>query len=817
MEHAERWPPVESSADLRYPARWTTGAKSGVGTATAPRSRIWFTIARGAITEIYYPTVDQANTRELRLVMVDDDGLVDGGDVSLEPIAEGVPGYHVRTRLRRRAMQGNDAVDVGVLHQTVVTDDERPVLVTRLRLEAPASMRLYALFQPHLANQGSGNDGWLGRYKGVPMLFARRGARSLALAYSGSIRGGTCTYVGKEDAWHELHAHGRIVQHRPLALNGNLLLAVELDTTACRAEGGAMLVLALGESPDDAGQQARAALEQQFEDVLGSYVRGWRDFHAGCTAPDEHDPQVVAGYRTSLAMLRAHEDKAHAGAAIASLAIPWGESRGDHDGGGYHLVWPRDLVEVAGGLLAGGLTESARQALLYLVSTQEASGHWPQNMWLDGHAYWRGVQLDEAGLPILLADALARHDALAGVDVWPMVRRAASYIVRHGPVTEEDRWEERAGYSPFTLAVEVAALTIAADFAQRRGEDGIARFLRETADAWNDGIERWTFVRDTDLARRLEVPGYYVRLAPAPRHRRQEVDRASLASSLKNHPIENTGAPYQTIVSPDALALVRFGLRHADDPRIRATIRAIDAELRSETPTGPVWHRFTGDRYGEHRDGSPFDGDGIGRGWPLLAGERAHYEVAHGDLEAARALRRTMLAQASEGGLIPEQVWDASDIPKRRLRCGHASGSAMPLVWAHAELVKLCRSIAEQRVFDTPPSVAMRYLCDRQHSTLDTWWVDGPVSREHSLPVGSTLRVECGVPFTLDWRVDGAENGARRASADSGLGVHFADVPLQQLPAGTVARIVVERDGRRDAGHPGRRSEHVVRVRADDV
>jgi glucoamylase len=175
-----------------------------------------------------------------------------------------------------------------------------------------------------------------------------------------------------------------------------------------------------------------------------------------------------------------------------------------------------------------------------------------------------------------------------------------------------------------------------------------------------------------------------------------------------------------------------------------------------------------------------------------------------------------MLAQASEGGLIPEQVWDASDIPSRRLRCGHASGSAMPLVWAHAELVKLCRSIGEQRVFDTPPSVAMRYLRDYQRSTLDTWWVDGPVSREHPVPVGSTLRVECGVPFALDWRVDGAESTAHRASADSGLGVHFADVPLRELPAGAVARIVVDRDGRGGTGPRGRRSEHVVRVGGGD-
>ena len=124
------------------------------------------------------------------------------------------------------------------------------------------------------------------------------------------------------------------------------------------------------------------------------------------------------------------------------------------------------------------------------------------------------------------------------------------------------------------------------------------------------------------------------------------------------------------LISPDALALVRFGLRAADDPRIRDTAKVIDALLKVETPSGPAWHRYNDDGYGEHEDGSPFDGTGIGRGWPLLTGERAHYELAAGRVENAKRLLTALESFANESGLIPEQVWDAPDIPERELHFG---------------------------------------------------------------------------------------------------------------------------------------------------
>ena len=484
-------------------------------------------------------------------------------------------------------------------------------------------------------------------------------------------------------------------------------------------------------------------------------------------------------YRVSTAVLKTHEAKRFPGGMIASLSIPWGSAKGDDDLGGYHLVWPRDLVESAGGLLAAGDVGSARDALFYLMCTQEADGHWSQNMWLDGTPYWGGVQMDEAAFPILLADALRRMKELNGLDPWPMVRRAACFLVCNGPVTQQDRWEEDGGYSPFTLAVEIAALLAAADFAEEAGEAPSARYLRETADAWNANIERWTYVTGTELARRVGVGGHYVRIAPP-----EVADAASPADGfvpIKNRPPGESSAPATYIVSPDALALVRFGLRPAEDPRILNTVRTIDATLRTETATGPVWHRYNEDGYGEHEEGSAFDGTGIGRGWPLLAGERAHYELARGDRAEAARLRRVMAGQTSPGGLIPEQVWDAADIPGRELFNGHPSGSAMPLVWAHAEYVKLLRSLKDGRVFDMPPQTVQRYQVEKVASAFSIWRYN---HKCRHLPTGKLLRIELLAPALIHWSADDWRTTQDIRTTDSKLGIHFADLPTDGLPAG---------------------------------
>ncbi|MEZ4770968.1 MAG: glycoside hydrolase family 15 protein [Caldilineales bacterium] len=400
-------------------------------------------------------------------------------------------------------------------------------------------------------------------------------------------------------------------------------------------------------------------------------------------------------------------------------------------------------------------------------------------MWVDGRPYWTGLQMDETALPVLLVDLASREDLLSNEEkrgLWRMVKGAAGFLVRHGPVSQQDRWEEDPGYSPFTLAVEVAALLAAADMGEREDDLAVAGYLRETADAWNASIERWTYVSGTDLAQQAGVDGYYVRIAPP-----DQADAASPAGGfvpIKNRPPGDNSRPASRLVSPDALALVRFGLRTADDPHIVNTVRVIDHLLKVDTPNGPAWHRYNDDGYGEHEDGSSFDGTGIGRAWPLLTGERGHYELAAGRKQEARRLLQAMEAFANEGGLISEQVWDSADIPDRELFCGEPSGSAMPLVWAHAEYVKLKRSLHDGRVFDTPLQPVERYLREHASSPLAIWRFS---QKPRTIPLQKTLRIELPAAAAIRWSADGWEHVDEIDTRDTGLGMHIADLPTGEL------------------------------------
>ena len=440
------------------------------------------------------------------------------------------------------------------------------------------------------------------------------------------------------------------------------------------------------------------------------------------------------------------------------------------------------MVETAGGLLAAGAHEDARRVLSYLQATQQPDGHWSQNMWVNGSAYWDGIQMDETALPILLVDLAHREKAIDKPGIrrfWPMVRLAAGYVVRNGPVSPQDRWEEDPGYSPFTVAAQIAALLAAADLADLNHEPSIATYLRETADVWNASIDRWMYASGTDWCQQFNVEGYYVRIAP----RKGGQGRSDLQNNvqIKNVSVANATRPAIHLVSPDALALVRFGLRGADDPRIRDTVKVIDALLKVETPSGTTWHRYNDDGYGEHEDGTPFDGTGIGRGWPLLTGERAHFELAAGHLEQAKRLMTAMEAFANEGGLISEQVWDSPDIPDHELYCGRPSGSAMPLVWAHAEYLKLRRSLRDQRLFDLPPQTVRRYLTEQTASPLRIWRFNHKI---RWMPAGKNLRIETLAPALIHWSADEWDTVQDSTTHDVDLGMHIADLSTGALSAG---------------------------------
>jgi glucoamylase len=293
-------------------------------------------------------------------------------------------------------------------------------------------------------------------------------------------------------------------------------------------------------------------------------------------------------------------------------------------------------------------------------------------------------------------------------------------------------------------------------------------------------------VTDTPLAHRVGVEGYYVRIAPS------DVCDTPPSSGgmipIKNCLPEATWQHYSGVVSPDALGLVRFGLRDAKDARIVNTVRVIDEVLRCRTATGPAWYRYNGDGYGEKSDGSPFDGTGIGRPWPLLAGERAHYELAAGRPDAAMRLLGVMRAQASDGGMLPEQVWDREDIPALELTNGRATGSAMPLAWAHAEYAKLVRSLVDGRVFDMPQIPYDRYVRHRVPCGVSIWSAHSHI---RAIGAGCALRIQTSNPSRVSWRVDAGEHH-ESMTHDAGLGVWSTDLDTRRLAAGAHVRFVAE-------------------------
>jgi glucoamylase len=749
-----------------------------VGTALNQHSRIWFTLSHGILNEVYYPRVDQACTRDLGLMVTDGRSYFSEEKRHCTfqnfPFEPGVPAYE----LTNTAIDGRYRIE-----KEILTDPYRNVVLQKIRfvplVGRLSDYQLYALLSPHLANWGRANTGWAGDYKGIPMLFAHREDTALAFACSVPWRQTAVGFVGTSDGWQDLSNNFRLTRNYTRAENGNIAMTGQIDLNACNGEF--VLALGLGGIWAEAGQQVRASLLDPYQELRGRYVRHWKDWQDTLLKLDE-PPTEHDLYRASAACLRSHESKDFLGGVIASLSIPWGFNKGDEDLGGYHLVWPRDLVETACGFLAAGASLDAFRVLRYLESTQEADGHWAQNMWLDGRPYWNGLQMDEAAFPILLVDLMRREaPALLG-DLerwWTLVRRAAGFIVCNGPVTQQDRWEEDAGYSPFTLAVEIAGLLAAADLADAMGEPRTAAFLRETSDTWNDSIERWTYATNSALARQVGVEGYYVRIAPP----EQDCAASPLEGfvPIKNRPPGQGSDAANHLISPDALALVRFGLRAPDDPRILNTVKVIDALLKVNLPQGPGWYRYNGDGYGEHEDGSPFDGTGIGRPWPLLSGERAHYELAAGRRQTAEELLRMMERSTEDSRLIPEQVWDAADLPDRELFTGKPSGSACPLVWAHSEYIKLRRSLRDGKIFDQPLQTVQRYVFEQQKSVFFGWRFN---NKCRSMPPGKQLRLALTAPATVHWSIDGWQTSQDTDTRDTGLGVHAADVPADKLAGG---------------------------------
>lgn len=757
--------------------RWTSNTKVGIGTAMSSDCHVWFTISHGIVNEVYYPRTDIANIRDFGFIVTDrkDFFSEEKRDTvqAYATIENGIPAYQLTNTCNRGKYR---------IEKIIITDQHRNVLlqeVTFTPLEGSLEdYSLYALVAPHIYNAGYGNNGWIGDYKGQKMLFAEHSGHFLCLQCNVPFKEMTCGYVGISDAWQDLSYNKQLTNTFNHAKDGNIALCGEIDLLACK--GKFVIAVGFAHHLEEAALQTKCSLSKNFRWSLEEYLDAWRNMQIDFSDLSSVDATGGVIYKMSLAVLKIHEGKQHNRNVISSLSIPWGAAKSDYDLGNYHHIWPRDQVHTAQAFLAAGDDTNARRILLFLIGTQEFDGHWVQCMWEDGTPYWTGLQLDETALPILLADILRRLNKLNGIDPSLMVEKAATFLVLNGPVTEQDRWEEIGGYSPYTIAVSIAALLAAADFLEQNGKKAESEFLRQTADWWNACIEDWLYVTETELCRQHQIEGYYVHVTPFEKLIAGKPENKQIR--LKNLPEGQNTTSYTDIVSVDALALVRFGLRSVEDPKILNTLQIIDEKLKTETKRGPGWHRFNKDGYGEHEDGSPFDGTGVGRIWPVLGGERAHYELARGKFDEAVNLLRVFSGFGGVSGLLPEQVWDAADITERSLFNGHPTGSAKPLVWAHTEYILLLRSLKDKKVFDMPPQTIMRYLKDKVESKYEIWRFNHKILK---IRQGKILRLIAHSDSVIRWSTDNWITVKNDVFIKNRLNIRYADLPTANLPKGT--------------------------------
>ncbi len=691
-------------------AHWTSAAKQGFGTANSTTSKVWFTLADGALTEVYYPTIDVPNVQTLQLV------IVHGTYVQ----TENEDTTHRVEILDSRALtfrQINTSRDrYYSITKTYVTDPQRSTVLIDIQFDSRTADSVYVYYDPSLNNSGMHDSAWADG----DALLAIDGNKASALVSSSGfahvdepIRDALRTedqtadfdisngYLGTSDGLTELRKNWNRSGFTPYrhADNGNVVQVAALK--GFQGSNGQLpgphcvLALSFGKTPGEALWNARASLAKGFEAAREEYERGW---HAYVATLPTVKPKYQRQFNMAAMVLKALEDKTHPGAFIASPSIPWGGGPDANEAtiSGYHAVWARDLYQVATALEAMGDHAAANRALDYLFDVQQkADGSFPQNTWVDGRPIGDGLQMDQIAFPSILAYQLSRTDRAT----WLRhIKPAADFIIRHGPATGQDRWEEKPGYSPATIAAEIAGLVCAASIAKANGDNVSASAYLKTADDWAGNVERWT----ATTTGKYGDGNYYLRIS--------ESDNPNDGARIE---INSGGGVYdeREIVDAGFLEFVRLGIKSADDPLVLKSLAVVDKVIRLNTRVGAGWYRYNHDAYGERPDGGPYDGrNGRGRLWTLLTGERGEYELARGQSVLAGVRLQAMMSFANDGMMLPEQIWDREDLHDSQFRSGLGTGSATPLAWSMAQFIRLAMNIKSGRNLETPRVVAARYL-----------------------------------------------------------------------------------------------------------
>jgi glucoamylase len=674
-------------------ATWAPADKHGFGTARgAAAGPVWFTLRQASLSEVYYPDLGTPSLRGLQFAVTDGRTFVDRETVDddpnhIEPVAPGVRA-HVEPVPGSLTFRQVTETSRWRLTKTWVTDPDRATVLASVHFESRTGrpLQLYVLGDP-----APGDDGNDDRASG---LTAWDDAGATALDARPSLRDATAGYKGTaSDPWQELSRAHRLTTYSATA-PGNVVDAARTALTGVGHDTDMTLAIGFGADPRAAAGTAAASLRTGFGSASRRYAAGWTAYLRSLKAPPASVSHDVRLYQQSLMVLAASEDKHNPGATVAAPNMPWIwgtlklNAPGDDTSGPYHLVWPRDLYHVVTALKAAGDEAAAARAVDHLWAIQLPDGSWSQNTEPDGTPHWTGQQLDEDALPIVLAWWLGRR----GAGDWPHIRAAADYIRANGPRTGQERWENQDGYSPNTIATEIAGLVCAADVARANGDTARADAYDATADDWQAKVQGWTATDNGPYSPRP----YYVRVT-----KDGQPDNATTYNLGDNHA---TPVDQREIVDNSFLGLVLFGVKPFDDPVVKNSLAVGDAQLRADTPAGPVWHRFTFDGYGETSSGGDWDlfptseNQTHGGAWPLLTGERGEYELLAG--QSAAPYLDTIARTANDGLMLPEQVDPAT---------GAGTRSATPLAWTHAEFIRLAWSIQAGAPIETPSIVARRY------------------------------------------------------------------------------------------------------------
>ncbi|SFC67878.1 glucoamylase [Nocardioides terrae] len=684
---------------------WTEADKSGFGTARTRRSNVWFTLQDGRVSEVFYPDLSTPSVRSLELVVTDGSRFTD---------------RETRMRLRTsrpdpsslRFRQVGGRAGRYRLVKEVVTDPRRDTLALRVRLTSldGRRYRVYAVYDPALGNDGTDDRG---RTAGHTLL-ATDGSVATALEARPGLTRLTNAYAGRAGApIRQLRRSRDLTQRYRSAGPGNVVQAARISRLdGRRGHRTATIALGFGGSTRTARAAATRSLHAGYTRAARRYDRGWHGYLSSLRPVPASAASVARQYRASALVIAAAEDKRNPGAIVASPSAPWvwGDKKPDlsSPSGAYHLVWARDSYQFGTALWADGDQAAARRVVDWLFGHQQkADGSFPQNSDVDGTPVWGSLQLDEVALPIVLAHLVGR----TGPSTWPGVRRAAEFLVGFhdpdtglaAPFSPQERWENQSGYSPNSIAAQIAGLVAAADIATRNGHPELAQSWLATADTWAANVKGWTVTTNGPLS----ASPYFLRL------------------TKNGQP--NTPSPYQMgdggpasvdqrlVVDPSFLALPLMGILPSFDPAIASSLDVVDQQLRFETPNGAFWHRFSYDGYGETTTGGEWTITDPGtfmtfwRGWPILAAERGEYEVAAG--RSGASYLASVAAAANPSDMISEQVWDGRP-PTGRPCCepGEGTRAATPLVWSHAALIRLAWTIQQGRPVDQQDIVTGRYL-----------------------------------------------------------------------------------------------------------